>query len=151
MFFYLCVYLLVLGFSILFYLFIYLFIYLFVPGCAPERGCCVNVKLFKFVCFLFVFSCMRLIKLVFRRRRRRRRRRKTSFQPMSKKSRYSSTDTGSCNTADRRSFPCWSRFRPWSVCNNYSCNSNSRREVDEDREQRRNTTLKKDAVETQLQ
>ena len=68
-FFYLCVYLLVLGFSILFY-----YYYFFVPGCAPERGCCVNVNLFKFVCFLFVFSCMRLIKLVFRRRRRRRRR-----------------------------------------------------------------------------
>ena len=30
---------------------------------------------------------------------------KTSFQPLSKKSRYSSTDTGSCNTAARRSFP----------------------------------------------
>ena len=49
-----------------FILFIYLFI--FVPGCAPERGCCVNVKLFKFVCFLFVFSCMRLIKLVFKKK-----------------------------------------------------------------------------------
>ena len=67
MFFYLCVYLLVLGFSILFYL----FIYFFVPGCAPERGCCVNVKLSKFVCFLFVFSCMRLIKLVFKKLRKK--------------------------------------------------------------------------------
>ena len=33
-------------------------------------------------------------------------------------------------------------------CNNYSCNSNSRREIDEDREQRTNTTLKKDTVQT---
>ena len=42
-----------------------------VPGCAPERGCSVNVKLFKFVCFLFVFSCMRLIKLVEEEKRER--------------------------------------------------------------------------------
>ena len=34
------------------------------------------------------------------------------------------------------------------MCNNFSCNSNSRREIDEDREQRTNTTLKKDTVQT---
>ena len=47
--------------------FILFYFFFFVPGCAPERGCCVNVKLFKFGCFLFVFSCMRLIKLVFKK------------------------------------------------------------------------------------
>ena len=62
-----------------------------------------------------------------RKKKKKKKKKKTSFQPLSKKSRYSSTDTGSCNTAARRSFPCWSRFRPWSVGYHLSsCNASDR-------------------------